>query len=86
MRVRVGAVPARDAVVQVGVHHVPELLEGFEVPVHGRGSDTRVLRAHPAGDLLGGDVMACALHRVQHELPLQREPLAARADRVREGH
>jgi hypothetical protein len=30
--------------------------------------------------------MPCALDRVEHELPLQGQPPAARPDRIREGH
>src|SRR5438309_6327611 len=51
VRAGVGAAPARDAIVQMGVGDVSEPLERFEVAIDGRGIDLRIARADRSGDL-----------------------------------
>src|SRR2546430_15864221 len=57
----VGAVPARDAIVEMCMSDVPELLEGLKVAVDGGGIDLWVARADGTGDLLRRGVMARSL-------------------------
>jgi hypothetical protein len=82
----VGAMPARDAVVEMGVSHIAEFLERFEIAVNGRGIDLRVSRADLARDLLRRRVVARALERVEDQPALDRHALALRADLVRHAH
>jgi hypothetical protein len=82
----VGAVPARDAVVEMRVRDVTEILERFEVSVNGRRIDLRVAGPDLARDLLGGRVMARALERIEDETALDRHSPALRADLVGHAH
>src|ERR1700687_768393 len=79
MPLRVGAVPARDAVVEVRVCHVTELLERLEVPVDRRRIDLRVARPDALRDVLRGHVVPRSLQRIQHEPALNGHALATRA-------
>jgi len=84
--VRVREMPPRDAVFEMRVGHIPQLLERLQVPIHGRGIDLRMLRADPRGDVVRGDVMLCALERFEHQAALDRHALAARADVLADLH
>src|ERR1700682_44354 len=79
MPLRVGSVPARDAVVEMRVRHVAELLERLQVPVHGRWVDLRMARSDTRRDVLCRHVVPCALQRIQYQSPLHGHALAARA-------
>jgi len=86
MSLDVSAMPPRHAIVEVGVGHVAEILERFEVAVHGRRIDLRMARANLTRDLLRRRVVPRALERVEHEPALHRHPPALRADLVRDTH
>ncbi len=73
----VGSVPARDAVVEVRVGHVAELLERFEVPVDGGGIDLRVTCSDAGRDLVRRHVMTRTLQRIQNEPALDGHAFAA---------
>ena len=86
MAVRVREMPPRDAVLEVRVRHVAQLLERLQIPIHGRGIDLRMLGTDPRGDVVRGDVMLCALERFEHQAALDRHALAARADVLADLH
>ena len=86
MAVRVREMPPRDAVFEMRVGHVPQLLERLQVPIHGRGIDLRMLGTDPRGDVVRGGVMLCALERFEHQAALDRHALAARADVLADLH
>jgi hypothetical protein len=82
----VGAMPTGDAIVEMGVGHVAQILERLEVPVDGRGIDLRMARADLARDLLRRGVVTRALERIEHEAALHRHPPSLRADLVGHAH
>ena len=84
--VRIGEMPPRDAILEVRVCRVAELLERFEVAVDGRWVDLRMLRANARGDLLRGGVVLRALQRFEHQPALDRHALAARANVLADLH
>jgi len=72
----VGTMPARHAVVEMRVRHVPELLERLEVSIHGRRIDLGMARTYLARDLLRSRVVPRPLKRVEHQTTLHRHPLS----------
>jgi hypothetical protein len=72
----VRAMPARHAIVQMGVGDVAELLKRFKIPIHRRRVDLRVGRADRAGYLIRGGVVPGPADGVQHETPLDGQALA----------
>ena len=72
----VGAMPPRDAIVEVGVGHVAEILERLEVAVHGGGIDLRMARADLPRDLLRRGVVTRTLKGIEHQATLHRHPLS----------
>src|SRR6266850_1730729 len=86
MAVRVGQVPAGDAILEVRVRHEAEALERLEVAVDGRWVDLRMLPADPGRDVLGRGVMLRALERFEDQPALYGHPLAALADPVSDVH
>ena len=82
----VGAVPARDAVVEMRVGDVAKRLERLEVPVHSGRVDLRMTRANACRDVLRRHVMARALQRLQDQAALDRHPHAARTQTLVDPH
>jgi hypothetical protein len=82
----VRAMPAGHAIVEVGMGHVAEVLERFEISVDGRRIDLGMARADLPRDLFRRRVMTRALERVEHQSALHRHPLSLRADLVRHTH
>src|SRR5438128_5549895 len=81
-----GPMPSRDAFFEMGVRHVAEHLERFEISVHGRWIDLRMTLADARRDLLGGRVMARMLERLEHETTLHGHAAAGLADALRDVH
>src|SRR5688572_22211910 len=80
------AVPPRDAVIEVRVGDIPQLLERFEVSIDGRRVDLRMARADTRCDVVCRDVVTRALECVHDQSALDGHPFAARMYAVVELH